>query len=227
MGGMVQHKPNREHSPIPCCFERARLEPAEEVQNQAGFSRCGQPSVARGVRIVPLTQVRVRVTLRGEVGPVWSWHPPVGVYIALLAFLGVLVPLFRDLTKIGKGEKAVWTLVMFLLVGLEIKSIYQDRNEHEREQAAARREQLKEFSHIADGLTTAIQNSDRQFSATMEQFGAVLTSTAHIATLTREGVENITGGDSFGFAVPQSFAADTFPLRVWNHGRLGEYWPAR
>ena len=25
----------------------------------------------------------------------WQWHPPVGVFIAMLALLGVLVPLFR------------------------------------------------------------------------------------------------------------------------------------
>jgi hypothetical protein len=36
-----------------------------------------------------------------------EWYPPVGVFIGILALLGVLVPLLRDLTKIGKWEKAV------------------------------------------------------------------------------------------------------------------------
>lgn len=64
----------------------------------------------------------------------WRWYPPVGVFIAVLALLGVLVPLFRDLPKIGKREKAFWTFVMFALVGLEIRSIYLDRDAHDREQ---------------------------------------------------------------------------------------------
>jgi hypothetical protein len=37
----------------------------------------------------------------------WVWHPPVGVFIGVLAVLWVIVPLYRDLGKIGKLEKAV------------------------------------------------------------------------------------------------------------------------
>ena len=79
---------------------------------------------------------------------VWSWYPPVGVFIGILALLGVIVPLLRDLGKIGPRERAVWTAVMFALVLLEMKSIYQDRDVHDREQKTARKEQLDQFSKI-------------------------------------------------------------------------------
>src|ERR1022692_2763939 len=38
---------------------------------------------------------------------VWAWYPPVGVFIAILALVSVAVPFFRDLAKIGRGEKAL------------------------------------------------------------------------------------------------------------------------
>jgi hypothetical protein len=86
----------------------------------------------------------------------WQSYPPVGIYIAILGLFGVLVPLLRDISKIGRREKAAWTALMFILLGLEIKSLYQDRNAHDFQQAEARKEQLREFSVIADGINTSI-----------------------------------------------------------------------
>ena len=103
----------------------------------------------------------------------WSWHPPVGVWIGILGLLGVVVPLIRDLGKIGKGERAMWTFVMFALLLLEIKSVYQDRSEHDREQAQARSEQLSEFGKIAAGINKTIDASKQQFEATMTRSTAL------------------------------------------------------
>ena len=100
---------------------------------------------------------------------VWSWYPPVGVFIGILALLGVIVPLLRDLGKIGPRERAVWTAVMFALVLLEMKSIYQDRDVHDREQKTARKEQLDQFSKIADRMDKNLENSQRQFEVTVSE----------------------------------------------------------
>ena len=118
-------------------------------------------------------------------GKLWAWYPPIGVYIAVLALLGVLVPFFRDLSKIGKREKALWTAIMFLLVFLEIKSIYQDRNTHENEQQYAREEQLKEFQKIADGIDRTLTNSQQQFSATMGRIDTTLQTSERTLRNTR------------------------------------------
>jgi hypothetical protein len=96
---------------------------------------------------------------------VYSWHPPVGVFIAILAVLGVVVPLVRR--NVGPREKAVWTAVMFLLMLMEIKSIYQDRAHYDKEHADARKEELDRFDKIANGITTTITISQSQFNATM------------------------------------------------------------
>jgi protein-S-isoprenylcysteine O-methyltransferase Ste14 len=87
------------------------------------------------------------------------WHPPVGVFIAVLAVLGVIVPWFRAWSNIRKWERAFWTILMFVLVGLEIRSIYSDQTEHDKQQAEARARELERFSQIAGGIKTAINNS--------------------------------------------------------------------
>ncbi len=97
----------------------------------------------------------------------WAFYPPVGVFIALLALLAVLVPLFRDLAKMGKRERAFWTVVMFALMLLEIKSIYQDRKAHDQEQAEARQTQLDNFKKIGDEITLAIQQNQQNFNTVM------------------------------------------------------------
>ncbi len=117
----------------------------------------------------------------------WEWYPPVGVFIGILGLIGVLVPLLRDLTKIGKWEKALWTFVMFALVLLEIRSIYLDRSAHDREQAAARAEQLSQFEAIAQRIDTSIANSQKQFDATMSGIG--------------KNIDTVTGASDYGYII--------------------------
>jgi hypothetical protein len=50
---------------------------------------------------------------------------------------------------------------------LEITNLYRDRAEHDKEQAQARKEELDSFKTIARGTDTAIQQSQRQFEATI------------------------------------------------------------
>jgi antitoxin (DNA-binding transcriptional repressor) of toxin-antitoxin stability system len=100
--------------------------------------------------------------------PWWQWHPPVGTYIGILGVLGVIVPwLFRPPEKMGRGEKALWTLLLFILFGLELRTLYLDRDEHDAQQAQARCQQLESFQKIADGINTAITTSQSQFNQTM------------------------------------------------------------
>jgi len=134
------------------------------------------------------------------------WYPPVGVFIAILGLLGIVVPLIRDLAKMGKWEKSVWTFVMFALMLLELRSIYLDRRAHDTEQARARAEQLQHFKEIGEGIKASIADSDRKFAATMGKENQVL--------------ENITGGNSFAIVTPQVWAGlAPIPLSIRNQGK--------
>jgi hypothetical protein len=141
----------------------------------------------------------------------WAWHPPVGVWIGILGLLGVVVPLTRDLAKMGKWEKAIWTAVMFVLLGLELKSVYQDRREHDEQQAEARAEQIAQFDRIAKGIKQTIDTSERQFEETMARSDKIMGRT-------NEVLAGVTGGNSFAYVSPQNFSGDQFPGIVWNNG---------
>jgi hypothetical protein len=126
----------------------------------------------------------------------WQWHPPIGVYVGLLAVVGVLVPWFRG-ADIGKREKAFWTFLMFLFVFLEIRTLYLDRDQHDAEQALARCQQLQSFNQIAQTLGTAITNSQAQFQITMQGVQKVFDKTQQAADTATDAVNTVTGGKGF------------------------------
>ncbi len=130
---------------------------------------------------------------------IWTWYPPVGVFIGILALLSVVVSLFRDAAKITKVEKAAWIAVFFALVGLELRSIYRDRSAHDREQAAARKEQLEHFTKIATGLTSAIDQEQKHFDATVSEMQQLVNSSNVISRQSLASLNSVTGGDSFCF----------------------------
>lgn len=123
---------------------------------------------------------------------VLHWYPPVGVFIAILGLFGIVVPLIRDLAKMGKWEKAAWTFVMFALMGLEIRSIYLDRRAHDVEQATARAEQLQHFNEIGEGIKGAVAESQKEFAATMQRSNSILGGVG-------ESIKIANGGDSYPF----------------------------
>ena len=142
----------------------------------------------------------------------WSWHPPVGVWIGVLGLLGVLVPLVRDVTKIGPREKALWTVLLFALLLLEIKSVYQDRTEHDKEQAEARERETQNFVAIANGISGTIQQSQQHFDATMAK-------SDQLTQLSQESLANITGGDSYAYIAAGIGSSPPFQLQVWVKGK--------
>lgn len=102
----------------------------------------------------------------------WQWHPPVGSFIAVLGVIGVLVPWFRG--DASRREKAMWTIAMFTLLGLELRTLYRDRAEHDEEQATARCQQLQSFQQIATSLDKAITQSEEQFKQTAHGLDATI-----------------------------------------------------
>jgi len=129
----------------------------------------------------------------------WPFGP--GVFIAILAGLAAAVT-FRK--EPGRLEKAAWIIVFFSLMWMEVWMVGIDRQSHEYQEAQASHLLLKGFSNIGDGIKKSIAQSDQHFEATIGKTNKVL--------------QNITGGDSFGFVVPQVGGVSRLPLLVWNHG---------
>jgi hypothetical protein len=78
---------------------------------------------------------------------VWKWHPPVGLFIAILGVVGVVVPWLRE--HIGKREKAFWTFTFCLLLFLEIRSLHL----YSQDEAAVRDAQFKAFQETINTIT--------------------------------------------------------------------------
>ena len=150
----------------------------------------------------------------------WAWHPPVGVYIGILGFLGVLVALTRDPTKIGSREKAAWLFVMFALLLLELKSVYKDRNEHDQQQKEARQRENDSFQTIADGINRTIITSEQQFEATTADMKELMHSASHIAATAKQSLDQITGNHQFCYLSLLRLGTGQIGFWVRNSGTL-------
>jgi hypothetical protein len=128
----------------------------------------------------------------------------------------------------GRREKALWTVVMLLLLGLELRTLYLDRNEHDEEQKLAQCQQLRSFQEIAQSLSSSISASEAQFQATIGQVDRVLTTTQDVADLSQANLENVTGGKAFAYVtlpttarkyLRPSNSPTAFTLTVHNGGK--------
>jgi hypothetical protein len=151
----------------------------------------------------------------------WQWHPPIGVFIGVLAVMGVLVPLFREWGEIGRLEKVLWTLAMFALLALELRTLYLDRDEHDAEQALARCRDLESFQAIANKLDGSIRQAQGQYQSTIAEVNNVLKTTQSAASLAKNSVDQLSGKGSYPCIVPQSHAVvdGKIPLVLHNRGK--------
>lgn len=110
------------------------------------------------------------------------WWPIVpGVSIGFLALAASIMAVRAD--SFTPTEKAVWVVISLALCSVELRTIYEDRDQHEREQAAARAEQLEEFKKISAGINTTISVNKKHFDATMNK--------------AQENINYLTGGNSY------------------------------
>lgn len=108
--------------------------------------------------------------------------------------LGVTVPLIRDPKEISRREKAIWTVALFSLLMLEVKSVYQDRNEHDRAERESRERSEQNFREIAGGIQGTLNGLDTTIKEGREHFEAELKGLDI-------NVKTITGGNSYCYFV--------------------------
>jgi hypothetical protein len=144
----------------------------------------------------------------------WSWYPPVGIFIAIVTLFTYLY----DRKHPASTVKITRTVIVTLLVLLEIRSIKLDQKRHDEEQAIAHCELLNNFEAIANKLKQDADQNKLHFDQTMEQEKGILATAREVEELSLDNLKNITGGESFGYAVPFSTQADTSTLILRNDG---------
>jgi hypothetical protein len=124
--------------------------------------------------------------------------PPIGVFIGVAAVVGVIVPLFRDPTKISKWEKSGYAVIFFVLLGFEIKNDYRDRDEHD--------ERDQDFiTHQKEGFQESLDKSDK------------------ILTAAQETINEITGGNSFCYVYLRVYKVNKEHLKEMSLKAEGKY----
>jgi hypothetical protein len=120
-------------------------------------------------------------------------HPPVGTYIAVMGGLAAVMALVKDPPI---KEKAVWILLITLLMVAEIRNLY-----------IADQEQAETFKTIQNGLNDTKKGLDQtvlNLQAVGSSLGKVsdhvdagVLSSQKAAETSAEAVKTVTGGDSF------------------------------
>jgi hypothetical protein len=98
------------------------------------------------------------------------------------------------------AEKFAWVAVLIAFTVLEVLAIKRS----DEDSRAARDAQNVYFKAIADGLAGSIKASSDQYTDTIHHVDGVLATTQSVASLSRENLMNITGGESFAYVVPDT-----------------------
>lgn len=128
-------------------------------------------------------------------------HPPVGTYISILALVAAVVTIWPPESH---WSKAAWLLVFFSLTGLEISTLYRQREDDAVKEQAAKTEEDSRFAGI-------LEHNQEEFDETMRRMQA-------LGDLSTESVNEMTGGDSFAYAVAVNFGTGAL-LTIQVHGQ--------
>jgi len=143
---------------------------------------------------------------------------PVGVLIGVMGFIAAGITFRHDP---GKTEKAIWIILMTVLLVAEIRNLYVA----DAEATAKFSDQTEKLGKISDGLSTAIAginttvtNSQSQIDASKDQFTATIKKSNTLLALSQESLKNITGGDSFCY-VSMSMEKNATPVWLLHVGK--------
>ena len=172
----------------------------------------------------------------GTVIVLYIWIPAPGVAVICLA-IGAGVMTFREMTA---THKLLWTIFLITMGGIEIRSIYKERNDNQiaaskdrdENQRTARTElarilednRVKSENIIKEDQykTEAIlkDNADK-FSLQSKNFNLLSNKARSNLNLTNRNIKNITGSNSFAYIVPQNFGSNNnkIELSVFNAGK--------
>lgn len=127
--------------------------------------------------------------------------------VALLAVAAVIMTARAE--HWTRTEQIIWIIVAFALFGIESRSIVQDHAEQERQQEEQSRIQQVEFASV-------LRQNERDFRETVENSKTIFKETEKAASFAQNGVNNITGGDSFASLHIMHVRGDTAGFMVAN-----------
>jgi Ca2+/Na+ antiporter len=148
----------------------------------------------------------------------WFFHiPSPGKSVAALAVVATVMTVRGDLSGL---EKTFLTLVLFLFVFIEIKAIDKDRADNARQQREFFRAQEENFGSVTKQASNNFAETTRGLSTAIDGLNGVLGITQEVAKLSKENLENITGGDSYAYLMPEFVpGASGSSVNLFNNGK--------
>jgi hypothetical protein len=110
-------------------------------------------------KVFPLLLLAVAILL-WNISYCFNFHPPTGIYIAVIGCMVVLMTIWPPEEK---WSKAFWLLVILIFTGLEIQSIYKDREEYDKQRIAIVKEEREGFRDILARFDTLIKRQEELF----------------------------------------------------------------
>ncbi len=136
----------------------------------------------------------------------WYWFKAPLPNKAVLALATVAALML--LAEMRPIHKALYIVVIILLVFMENRAIDSDRNKFEHDQTDARKEQNEKFGKIVDGLRDSLRISQEQFAETMSRSNQIIAGV-------QDTIKTQTGGNSFAFITFTAQQAQAFDTH-WN-----------
>ncbi len=124
--------------------------------------------------------------------------PAPGYAIGVLSVLAAIMSVHLA-KRISSGEQAVWFLLFGAFLIIEFHAIRKDRADIALHEDQRRKQQ------------------DGEFKETMQRAESILQTTQTVGKLAQENLENITGGNSFPYAIPQG-NGPAFSLALFDYG---------
>lgn len=133
--------------------------------------------------------------------------------VLALTFL-TLPPIAAFLRNVmGDREKLLWVIITLILIAAVAVGLQRDERENREAQSAI----VRSFQQVGQQISTDNDQNQARFDATMKEMGATLSTAKHVETLTKQNLENVTGGQSFAYLIPQ-MGATPIPLSIYNYG---------
>jgi hypothetical protein len=97
------------------------------------------------------------------------------------------------------SQKALWLTIVFALAFIENRAIDKERKDNEQESVETRRGENEQFQGIANGITSAIEQSQREFDATMKRSDKVIGLQGKELNGIVETLHTFTGSESYAY----------------------------
>jgi hypothetical protein len=127
-----------------------------------------------------------------------------------IGFLGVVAAIMTvRADRFTPVERGMYVLLAFALFIVEMKAVYRDRDEHDKQQAELQASERE-----------ARRMEEKSFAALLTEGRNLLGKTQEVETLTKMNLLNITGGESYALVTPQVWSGVVpIPLSIYNYGK--------